>query len=70
MKYKFQVGDKVKLGGDWAQHNQYAPSKKFPVGRTATVVGYPRNYPYDCTRIVFDGNVTPQSFHNTFLEIA
>lgn len=66
MERKFQVGDKVKLGGDWAQHNQYAPSKHFPVGKPAKVVGFSRTP--DCIAIVFNGQVTRQVFHNSFLE--
>lgn len=62
----FNPGDKVKLGGDWALHCMYNPPKSNPVGKTATVVGYSRTH--DCTRIVFDGQVTPQTFHNSFLE--
>lgn len=64
----FQVGDKVKLGGDWALHCQYCPPKSNPVGKVATVIGQSRTP--DCTRIVFDGQVTAQTFHNTFLEKA
>lgn len=65
---KFSKGDKVKLGGDWAQHCQYNTSRFSPVGKRGTVVGQSRTK--DCTRIIFDGQKTPQTFHNTFLEAA
>lgn len=61
----FNPGDRVELNEEWAEHCHYAPGKNFPVGRVATVVGFSRTP--DCTRIVFEGQVTPQTFHDTFL---
>ena len=61
----FKKGDRVRLSEEWGRHDK-GWYKFHPVGRKATVVGQSRTK--DCTRIVFEGQVTPQTFHDTFLE--
>jgi hypothetical protein len=62
---KFKVGDIVVLNEEWGRHNCYA--KSHPVGKIAEVVGHSRTP--NCTAIVFEGQVTRQTFHNSFLDI-
>lgn len=58
-------GTIVSLNDAWVRHCQYAPWKNYPKGRRALVVG-PSRTP-ECTRVIFDGNKTVTTFHNSFL---
>jgi hypothetical protein len=61
---KFEKGEQVQLNGVWQKHC-FAPSKAYPAGRRAVVVGASRTK--GCIRIIFDDQKTVQTFHDSFL---
>jgi hypothetical protein len=58
----FKTGDRVKLNAVWMKHSGGFGHQ---INSKATVVGQSRNL--GCVRIVFDGQRTPNTFHQSFL---
>ncbi len=59
----FKKGDRVALNAVW--HKYSGGDSDFTIGSKATVRGLSRDA--GCIRIVFDGQKTPQTFHQSFL---
>ena len=68
MRSDFDKGDRVALNQEWVTHNAGRPDARYPKGREAAVIGFTRIYP-ECIRVVFDGQKTPTTFHESFFSL-